>query len=183
MVGAGVLRSGRGGSTRLTSLFVARLAPTSVMNMPSKKLIPLIERAAQLRAIGQTWDQIARKMHRSGDDIRRWPKRFPEFWETVISESRREAVCEARDEGVTALRTLARSKNEKVKCSASTKLAGLPKDGEKPTATPEELVKFIQFLEGLDDEELESFMREDEAQEQTVPPSGDPDAADPPSAA
>ena len=153
------------------------------MNMPSKKLIPLIERAAQLRAIGQTWDQIGRKMRRSSNDIRRWPKRFPEFWDKVISESRRLAVDEARDEGVTALRSLLRSEDEKVKCSASTKLADLPKDEQKTSAEAEELIKFVQYLEGLTDEELESFMREEETEATAVSSSGDPDADDSPSAA
>src|SRR5262245_56367504 len=104
------------------------------MQTPSQKAIRLLHRAADLRATGHTWHQVGRKMHRTGEAVRALTKRFPEFWEQVLAEARREVVGEARDEGLIALRTLLRSKDEKVKCSASTKLAGLPTDAEKPSA-------------------------------------------------
>jgi hypothetical protein len=153
------------------------------MLMPSQKVRRFMLRAADLRATGHTWQQVGRKMHKTGEAVRSWTKRFPEYWEEVLTEARREVAGEARDEGLTALRTLLRSGDDKVKCNASTKLAGMPKDAEKSSATAEELMKFVQFLEGLSDEELESFMGEEEAQGESVSPGGAADAADSPSAA
>jgi len=153
------------------------------MEMPPPRFVRNLERVAELRANGQTWHQVGRVFRRTGEAVRGWTKRYPEFWAKALAEARRDTMTEARDEGLNVLRKLVRSDSETIQRDASSKLVSLPAPDESQGTTPEELIQFVLFLEGLSDDELESFMSEDDAEDQARAASSDPDAANPPSAA
>jgi hypothetical protein len=49
------------------------------METPSSKLLPLITRAAELRAGSSSWGTVAEHVRRSAETCRPWPRLYPEL--------------------------------------------------------------------------------------------------------
>jgi hypothetical protein len=131
------------------------------MDIPPSNLVYLVERAAELRAAGNSWEQTAQKLGRCADTIRNWPRRYRAFWDQAIAIARRNTAADAGDEGLAILRTLLRSDDDKVRREASVRLLDLRPDAGDTPAASNELVRFVEFLEGLSDAELDSLLGPD----------------------
>ena len=131
--------------------------------MPKPLNDDLLNRAAELRAAGGTWEAVAAKLHRSADAVRKWPRDYADRWKIAIREAERRLVCEAAAESVLVLRTLLRSEDEKVCRDAARSLTDLRLDLSKleiaagsESAPPltSEAARILAFLDGHADEEL-----------------------------
>lgn len=128
------------------------------MSGPPKKLIYLIERAAELRAAGNSWEQTGQKLGKSGRTVRTWRYRYRAFWDQTIAAARREVAADAADEGLAILRSVARSDDEKVRRDASARLVDLRTPDDDAPAGNNELIRFVEFLESLTDDQLDSLL-------------------------
>jgi hypothetical protein len=149
------------------------------MHTPPEKIVRLVERAAELRAAGHTWEQIAKKLRRSLA-IRGWRRRYPEFWNRAIADARRELAAQASAEGLTVLRNLLLSQDEKVRRDASARLLALRPNDDLPQPPPSDLLRYVQILEGMTDDDLESLLAESVravAARPEHPAAGDPNPA------
>ncbi len=122
----------------------------------------LLNRAAELRAGGATWDSVAKSLNRAADTVRRWPRDYPDRWKIALHEAERQLVCETAAESVLVLRKLLRSEDEKVRRDAARALMDLRLDLTKleltsvseTTPLTSEAARLIAFLDGQPDEEL-----------------------------
>jgi hypothetical protein len=124
----------------------------------------LLNRAAELRAGGTTWEAVAAQLHRSAATVRRWPREYAERWKLALADAERRLVCEAAAESVLVLRTLLRSDDEKVRRDAARSLTdlrldlskcNLKSDSEASAATQSSAAaRLVAFLDGYPDEQL-----------------------------
>lgn len=131
--------------------------------MPKPLNDDLLNRAAELRAAGGTWEAVAAKIHRAADAVRKWPRDYADRWKLALREAERRLVCEAAAESVLVLRTLLRSEDEKVSRDAARSLTDLRLDlskleiaaGSEPSQPlTSEAARILAFLDGHPDEEL-----------------------------
>lgn len=131
--------------------------------MPKPLNDDLLNRAAELRAAGSTWEAVAAKIHRAADAVRKWPRDYADRWKIALREAERRLVCEAAAESVLVLRTLLRSEDEKVCRDAARSLTDLRLDWSKlelaagsESAQPltSDSARILAFLDGHPDEEL-----------------------------
>ena len=125
------------------------------------KMVRLLERAADLRAAGNSWEQIAKKVHRNIDAVRAWPHEFAEVWDRRFTESSRRLGAEAEAEARAVLRVLLRDDDSKVKREAAKHLFDHARRnavvGDLPSHTSE-FHRLADYLEGLSDEDRQSFL-------------------------
>ena len=131
--------------------------------MPKPLNDDLLNRTAELRAAGSTWEAVAAKLHRSADAVRKWPRHYADRWKLALREAERRLVCEAAAESVLVLRTLLRSEDVKIARDAAKSLTDLRLDLSKlelasssESAPPltSEAARILAFLDGHADEEL-----------------------------
>ena len=85
----------------------------------------VLARAAELRALGQNWDAIARELKRSARNIRRWPRTYAERWEDHLKDAQRRAIGDLAGESLNILRHLLRDADGRLRLGASAFLAEL----------------------------------------------------------
>src|SRR5215470_3609396 len=78
-------------------------------NMPT-----LLATAAEMRAVGSSWDSIAKKVHRKPKTCQKWPARFPHQWDQLYRDAHRRRFEETDGEIRTILRSLIRSDDPKI---------------------------------------------------------------------
>ena len=131
--------------------------------MPKPPSDDLLFKAAELRAGGTKWAEVAKAVNRSLVVVKTWQKRYPDRWATALKVAERRTVCEAAAESVHVLRTLLRSTDEKIARDAAKSLTDLRLDLSKlelasssETAPPltSEAARILAFLDGHADEEL-----------------------------
>jgi hypothetical protein len=127
------------------------------MLIPRRRYLQLVKHAAELKAQGSSWEQVAEKLGRPVKTIQDWRYRYREFWEQAIACARQEIAEDAGDEGLAIVRTLARSKNEKIRREAATRLLDYRKAGHTSAISPD-LINFLDFLEDLSDDQLNSLL-------------------------
>jgi hypothetical protein len=95
--------------------------------MPGRKAPAesLLARAAELRALGNTWDATGKLMQRSPRTIMKWPQVYPERWGAALEEARRRAICDLSAESLNTLRWLLRDADGKLRRDAATYLSDL----------------------------------------------------------
>src|SRR4051794_5004675 len=71
-----------------------RLLPTP-MATPSPKLLPLLTRAAELRAAASSWVKVAEPVRRSAETCRQGPRLYPELWRRRYREATGQRSAEA----------------------------------------------------------------------------------------
>src|SRR5262245_15708510 len=89
------------------------------MDEPCKIPLRLLALAAEHRAMGLKWESVAGRLGRPPETVRRWPVRYPEAWQRLYRAAERRAIAEGGAEARTVVRTLLRSKDERVRCNAS----------------------------------------------------------------
>src|SRR5262245_34151344 len=85
---------------------------------PSAALLKLLALAAEMRAGGKSWAQVAARLQRSPDTCRHWPGEYPEAWRRLFREAEEHVLADAGAESVAVLRTLLRSKDDRVRRDA-----------------------------------------------------------------
>jgi hypothetical protein len=85
----------------------------------------LLARAAELRALGYTWDATAKTMKRSPHTISKWPHFYPERWAAALEQARRRTVGDLSIEALVALRKLLRDNDGKLSLHAARYLSDL----------------------------------------------------------
>jgi hypothetical protein len=51
----------------------------------AKNMQTLLATAAEMRAVGHTWESVPRKVHRKPKTCQKWPGRFPTKWQELYS--------------------------------------------------------------------------------------------------
>src|SRR5688572_24708455 len=92
------------------------------MSYPEPGLANEVVRAAELRAEGQSWEQVARALGCPQLTVRKWSEEYPAFWADHLETARIEVREQANDEAVAVLRTLLRSEDDKVRRDAAREL-------------------------------------------------------------
>lgn len=95
------------------------------MNLTRADLARLLARAAELRASGASWNNVAVALGRSAATCRRWPQKYPDLWRQAFATAARERLAEGGAEGLQTLREMLRSKDDKTRETAAKALAGL----------------------------------------------------------
>jgi len=89
------------------------------METPSSKLLPLITRAAELRAGASSWVKVAEHVRRSAETCRQWPRLYPELWRRLYREALGQRTAEAAVEAQLYLRKLVRHDDPKISLRAA----------------------------------------------------------------
>jgi hypothetical protein len=153
------------------------------MRTPPKHLVRRVERAAELRAGGHSWEQIGKKFGCAAETARNWRKAYRGFWEDSIAAARREVANEAADQGLVVLRNLLASDDEKVRRDVSSRLAELRVDEPAATDRDDDIHLFVEYLRGLSDDKLDLLLGECNAADARRPAGDATDGRDPASAA
>jgi hypothetical protein len=109
------------------------------METPSAKLLPLLTRAAELRARASSWVKVAEHVRRSPETCRQWPRLYPELWRRRYREARGQRTAEAAVEAQLYHRKLVRHDDPRTacgphsSCSAAGRTGG---NGPTPAAWP-----------------------------------------------
>lgn len=137
--------------------------------MPSPSVSDkLLDKAAELRALGLGWELIGPKVHRSADRVSRWPREYPIRWAAALKRAEKDNLQNAAAESVNILRNQMRLKDEKLKQSAATSLlkhqstvAKKParKKAALKTATGPAL-RLAEYVEALSDADLDQLLGE-----------------------
>jgi hypothetical protein len=156
-----VLHTSQRNESEFHSNSFARLTQgTAMRKTPSKNMLRVLDRAAELRATGHTWEQIARKIRRPFSTLADWRRSYPAMWEEAIAKARREVSAQASAEGVSVLRNLLTSEDEKVRRDASAELLTLRPKEEPAPEVSSDLVQFVQLLLEMPHVDLESLLAE-----------------------
>src|SRR5438876_8670959 len=94
------------------------LTSATAMSRPLEPPIALIAVAASMRAAGEAWETIARKVDRSADRVRHWPRLYADEWSHHFRAAETHMLADAATEARQRLRTLLRSDKEWVALAA-----------------------------------------------------------------
>ena len=155
------------------------------MNLPHQQIDSRIALAATLRAGGASWAEVAAKVGRSEDRVRRWPQKYPDAWARHFRMAESHFLAEVAVEARQVLRMLLRSKDEKTQLRATfnmLKVRQAERDREFAVEPPQETIdpyvaSFVSELDKLDDEEIEQMLRQ-ALSEIEVPAPSDPGNAE-----
>src|SRR5262245_1858036 len=83
----------------------------------------LIERAAELRAAGRSWEDVGLAVRRAGGRVRKWPREHAGLWAIAYKRAQKEVLDSAGNESLSALRGQLRvQEDEKIKQAAAVTL-------------------------------------------------------------
>ena len=134
------------------------------MSPSDTKFVRAVETAAELRALGHSWEHIARQVRRSPDTVRRWPRLYPDLWARATADTRRDRSAAATGEAVAVLRDLLRVDDPKVRREAARDLlarvpAAEPAEETAPPAR-DHFHLIADFLGGLTDADRRRLLDE-----------------------
>ena len=127
----------------------------------------LFARAAETRALGLTWEAVAKEVNRAARTVRRWPLKYADRWSAALLQAERHLAAQADSESVLTLRRLLMSDDEWVrwhaaKCLIARRLERDKLERKSPAAPPipltSEATRLIAFLDGHSDEQLASII-------------------------
>jgi transposase len=138
------------------------------MNFPQQQLDSRIALAATLRAGAASWADVAAKVGRSEDRVRRWPQKYRDAWARHFRTAESHFLAEVAVEARQVLRLLLRSKDEKTQLRATfnmLKVRQAERDREFAVLPPHEPIdpevsSFVNELRNLGDEEIEQMLRQ-----------------------
>jgi hypothetical protein len=129
----------------------------------------VLARAAEVRAAGAAWQAVGEEVGRAARTVRRWPRLYADRWTAAYIEAERVLAALADSESVLTLRKLLVSRDEKIRWHAAKALIGRRIDRAKielksppPTqpALSSDAARYIAFLDGHSDEELDAIIAE-----------------------
>lgn len=143
----------------------------------------LIQKAAELRAGGASWEMVATDVERAVATVRRWPAEYPVVWKRAFRIAEQQLLTDATAESVLTLRKQLRSEDEKSSRDAAQKLIQFrmakqrKSPSKKPAKPPPIHHRIALYLETLSDEEIQKLT--DEHFPKPVTPSQLDDAPQP----
>jgi hypothetical protein len=87
--------------------------------MTADHLLNLIARAAELRARGESWEQVAAKVGRDRETVRHWPIRYPEEWNRYFRAAEDGVILDAASRARGFLQLLLEADDLKIGCAAA----------------------------------------------------------------
>ena len=133
------------------------------MRIPSIQARRDMEMAAELRAVGATWDTIGEQLVRQPTLLIRWTRVYREDWERYRHSAERRLARLTSDESRSVLRELLRNTSSRVRRMAADKFTRLRLE-QKAKETPPDLhvehLAYIAYLEEMSDEQLEQYLAE-----------------------
>ena len=129
-------------------------------------LTVLIQKAAELRAGGASWDGVAKEVERAVATVRRWPADYPVIWKRAFRIAEQQLLTDATAESVLTLRKQLRSEDEKSSRDAAQKLIQFriakqkKAANKKPPKPPTIHQRIALYLETLSDEEIHKLTEE-----------------------
>ena len=131
------------------------------MKIPSTRTRRDMETAAELRAIGATWETIATQIHRQPNLVIRWTKVYREEWERLYQEAEVRWARQANTESRSVLRTMLRSESSRIRLTVADKLARYRLDEkakEEPPNPRADRVAFLAHLDEMTDADLHDYL-------------------------
>jgi hypothetical protein len=80
----------------------------------SHNMYTLLTTAAEMRAVGHSWDSVARKVHRKPKTCQKWPGRFPIQWQQLYSTVQKRRFEDSCNDAHTLVQKLMRSDDPKI---------------------------------------------------------------------
>lgn len=128
----------------------------------------LLEKAAELRASGASWEAVAAAVGRAAETVKRWPRLYQKKWEHLLSKAEKQQLREATAESLHTLRRQLRLPDDKASRDAAQKVmqfrlavaksVNTKSAGKKPTTT--RFSRICAYLESLDDEQLSHLLED-----------------------
>jgi hypothetical protein len=84
------------------------------MRNKTPKWVRDLEQAADLRAFGQPWEEIARRVQKTVDEVCEWPHRYPDRWQRRLVVTQRDLDDESLGLARHIVRKLLFGKDEKM---------------------------------------------------------------------
>ena len=132
------------------------------------KQIRRLEDAAELRAAGVSWKNVAKSLKIRLGFIRRWPERYPELWARLYATAIEQTRIDSELEAVVHLRDVMRGEDQGLRRAAAHDL--LVAEKSRPRQLPNQYL-----LEGLDDELPDADPETTQTAAIPVPRAGEPD--------
>ena len=124
----------------------------------SVRFLHALERAAEMKAAGSSWEAIATALHRKLQTVKQWSRLYANEWQELFAKYEKQLLDEATAESVLALRKQLRADEATVSIQAADKLIryriSRAKSTPKPTANdgPTAEERDLQFAKELEDE-------------------------------
>jgi hypothetical protein len=127
----------------------------------------LFARAAETRALGLTWESVAKEVNRAARTVRRWPIKYADQWAAALLRAERHLAAHADGESVLTLRKLLLSDDERIrwhaaKCLIARRIERDKIERKSPAVPPipltSDATRLIAFLDGHSDEELAAIV-------------------------
>jgi hypothetical protein len=122
-----------------------------------------MEMAAELRAVGATWETAGEQLHRQPTLLIRWVRVYREEWERFLRNAENRLARETSNESRSLLRQLLRNTSSRIRSMAADKLTRhrlQQKANETPPDPRVEHSAYIDFLEEMSDEQLQQYLAE-----------------------
>ena len=124
-----------------------------------------IEMAADLRAAGCAWDNIAGRLGSglTGDVVETWPVRYRDVWGPQFVATNRRLAAEGEAEARAILRHDLRRTTDKERRDIARKLIDLGRRttaGGLPTSSPSDVQHLTDYLEGLSHDDLRTHLED-----------------------
>ncbi len=138
------------------------------MSHRRKAAPPELEKMAEWRARGLSWEAVGREVKKSESTLHRWTKEFPREWQAALRKFETMIRREALAESVLTLRKMLRSEDEKIGRSAAAELIRFVTSKQivnkktHSTSNPgtSEIAAIAEFVGGLSDDEMAILLRE-----------------------
>ena len=127
----------------------------------------LFAKAAEIRAMGLSWESVAKEVKRAVRTVYYWPQRYAERWAAALLQAERNLAAHADGESVLTLRRLLMSDDERIRWHAAKCLIARRIERDKierkfpavlPTPLTSDATRLIAFLDGHSDEELAAIV-------------------------
>jgi Homeodomain-like domain len=145
-----------------------------MIHMPPKRIARAIERAAQLRATGMGYLEIARELGRPVNTVRNWSYTYRDHWNQLMATHQQGVTTDAYSEALASLRVLLRSDDERIRRDAAKAILDttgpIQPVPDQPPIT--DLHRFADYLEGLSDEDLLALLGAKDTRDLTGPDGG-----------
>src|SRR5262245_60114715 len=135
----------------------------------SRKTPIAVIKAAEARALGNSWEAAASASGWPLDQLRRWIRKRHSQWDRVLFRARRDARDSACDEAVPPLRVHLRDKKSKPKIDAATAVANhfsLPESKRRPAKSQKASSESDKIHVTSTESELTELEKEIEASEE-----------------
>jgi hypothetical protein len=145
------------------------------MHIASQQTREDMEAAAELRALGATWETIGEVLGRRAFVLTRWVRIYPDEWEVFLREAEERAERKRTSELRSMLKEMLRHESSRVRRATAENLRRerlAEKATEPPRDPRDNLSGFLREIEQMTDAELEEQLAEFLRQSDRLPAKG-----------